>query len=97
MNYYGSPKDSETHFKVVVVSARFDSAPTPVARHRLVNQCLADELEGPVHALSIVAMTPAQWKSKLEQLEKTNGEAATYQPEPSPNCRGGDGSLPPKK
>ena len=81
---------------MVVVSARFDSVATPVARHRMVNQCLAEELahDGPVHALSIVAMTPAQWKIKLERLDEA-GET-TYQPEPSPNCRGGDGSLPPK-
>jgi len=59
----------------------------------MVNQCLTEELNGPVHALSIVAMTPVQWKKKMEQLEES-GE--TYQPEPSPDCRGGDGSLPKK-
>ena len=51
---------SETHFKVVVVSEAFAAAP-PLERHRRVNAALADELAGPIHALSIVAKTPEQW------------------------------------
>ncbi len=54
------PKDSETHFKVVVVSSQFDGVKTPIQRHRLINTALAKELEGPIHALSIVAKSPAQ-------------------------------------
>ena len=79
------PKHSETHFKVVVVSSQFESAKTPIQRHRLVNASLADQLEGPVHALSIVAKTPEQWQKMMDAGEKVA---------PSPNCRGGDGSLP---
>lgn len=88
------PNDSETHFKVVVVSSQFDTATSLVARHRMVNQCLADELAGPIHALSIVAWTTEQWQSKRETLDDGT---ITYQPEPSPACRGGDGSLPSKR
>ena len=33
----------------------------PLERHRRVNAALADELAGPIHALSIVAKTPEQW------------------------------------
>ena len=51
---------SETHFKVVVVSEAFAAA-APLERHRRVNAALADELAGPIHALSIVAKTPEQW------------------------------------
>lgn len=82
------PANSETHFKVLVVSEQFDSK-SLVQRHRLVNETLAKELEGPVHALSIVAKTPTQWETMV-----ANGTAEIP---PSPNCRGGDGSLPPKK
>jgi len=71
-----------------VVSAEFDSVKSPVARHRLINAALAAELEGPVHALSITAKTPSQWQAAIE-----NGTAVIP---PSPSCRGGDGSLPPK-
>jgi stress-induced morphogen len=75
------PKNSETHFKVVVVSDQFDKVKSPLQRHRLVNAALATELEGPVHALSIVAKSPEQW-----------GNNQTVPS--SPNCSGGDGSLP---
>ena len=48
-----SPVGSETHFKVVVISDSFKAAKTPIARHRLVNSVLRDEVasDGPVHAL----------------------------------------------
>jgi len=96
-----SPKDSETHFKVVVVSSRFDNVKSLVARHRMVNDALsdlfqdkssstADSNNAGIHALSIVAKTPKQWQAMID-----NGTAAEI--EPSPNCRGGDGTLPPKK
>lgn len=79
------PKNSETHFKVVVVSTKFDKIRMPLQRHRLVNGTLQAELDGPVHALSIVAKSPAQWDASSGVIP------------PSPNCQGGDGSLPSKK
>jgi len=85
-----SPRDSETHFKVVVVSKEFEAVGSPVARHRLVNAALAEQFErGPLHALSIVAKTPAQWQDMVARGEPRMA--------PSPNCRGGDGSLPPRR
>lgn len=51
------PRGSETHFKVLVVSDRFEGM-TLVQRHRAVNECLKEELStGGVHALSISAKT----------------------------------------
>jgi BolA protein len=41
------------------VSSRFDGRPT-VARHRLVYHALADWIPQRVHALSIVARSPAE-------------------------------------
>jgi BolA-like protein 1 len=79
------PKDSETHFKVVIVSEEFEKVQTPIQRHRLVNAALAEQLEGPVHALSIVAKTPVQWQKMVDAGETVGS---------SPACRGGDGSLP---
>ena len=54
------PPDSESHFKVLVVSEMFESL-SLIQRHRLVNSALKEELSGPIHALSIQAMTPSQW------------------------------------
>lgn len=82
------PANSETHFKVVVVSQKFDTVKSPIQRHRLIHSVLENELAGPVHALSIVAKNPTQW-------EKMLADGKTI--ESSPNCRGGDGSLPPKR
>ena len=49
----------ETHFRVVVVSAVFEGK-SPIDRHRQINAVLKDELAGPVHALAIKALTPAE-------------------------------------
>ncbi len=55
------PPGSETHFKVVVVSDAF-AGRSPVARHRAVNEALAVEIAAGVHALSIEARTPEEWR-----------------------------------
>lgn len=57
------PRGSETHFKVVIVSTIFDGEPL-VARHRRVHALLAAELAAGVHALSIEAHTPTQWRAR---------------------------------
>jgi stress-induced morphogen len=49
----------ESHFRVKVVSEVFQGK-SQVERHRLVNAVLKDELAGPVHALAIKALTPAE-------------------------------------
>lgn len=54
------PANSETHFKVTVVSDRF-AGKMLVARHRLVNELLAQELSGGVHALALHTRTPDEW------------------------------------
>ncbi|XP_060676677.1 bolA-like protein 1 [Hemiscyllium ocellatum] len=54
------PPGSETHFKVVVVSERFEGIPL-LQRHRMVNDILKEELATRIHALSVQAKTPRQW------------------------------------
>jgi BolA protein len=49
----------ETHFRVFIVSASFEGK-SRVDRHREVNAALKEELQGPVHALAIKALTPAE-------------------------------------
>ena len=70
------PPGSESHFKVVVVANDFDGKML-VARHRIINQILAEEIQGPIHALALHTMTPAEWAEK--------GNAAPQ----SPPCMGG--------
>ena len=57
----GAKDGGETHFNVEVVSAEFADM-SRVARQRLVYAALSVELEGPVHALSIRALTPEEDK-----------------------------------
>ena len=70
------PENSETHFRITVVSAEFEGK-SPVSRHRRVNGLLADELAAGLHALALHTRTPEEW---FEQ----GGEV----PE-SPQCMGG--------
>jgi len=57
------PPDSETHFRVVVVSDAFEGQ-RKVARHRQVYAELAELLDGPVHALALHTYTPAEWQAR---------------------------------
>ena len=70
------PTGSESHFKLVIASRRFEGKRL-LGRHRLVHQALAAELAGPVHALAIHAATPDEWFL-----------VAGVSPD-SPLCRGG--------
>lgn len=49
----------ESHFNLTLVSSAFEGRGR-VDRQRMVNGLLRDELAGPVHALSIRALTPAE-------------------------------------
>jgi BolA protein len=50
---------SGAHVNVVVVAEAF-AGKLPIARHRMVYAALAEEMKGPIHALAIVAKTPAE-------------------------------------
>lgn len=49
----------ESHFQLTIVSDAFEGQGR-VARQRAINAALRDELAGPVHALAVRAMTPAE-------------------------------------
>lgn len=70
------PPNSETHFKVVVVSAQFEGK-RQVARHQSIYRLLADELAGPVHALALHTYTEAEWQAREQSAPA------------SPACLGG--------
>lgn len=61
------PKNSETHFKVVIASEKFTGL-SPVQRHRAIYEALKEEIAQGVHALSIHAMTTSEWEQKGNQL-----------------------------
>lgn len=55
----GARPGGESHFAIAVVAAEFTGR-SPLERHRLINAVLAEELAGPVHALSIRAFSPEE-------------------------------------
>lgn len=70
------PENSETHFKVTLVSDDF-VAKRQVARHQLVYAQLREELDGPVHALALHTYAGDEWQGQAPE---------------SPNCMGGSKS-----
>jgi BolA protein len=54
-----SPGTGESHFSVKVVAPAF-AGKSRVERHRMVNEALADLLQGKVHALAIQALAPEE-------------------------------------
>ena len=75
-NNHNVPPGSESHFKVVIVAEAF-AGKNLVARHRLVNKILADELQHKIHALALHTYTEQEWYDQ-------NGHAPI-----SPPCLGG--------
>ena len=67
---------AESHFRLVIVSENFASK-NLLARHRIINKLLAEELSTGVHALAMHTFTPEEWTER--------GETAAT----SPACRGG--------
>ena len=57
------PPNSETHFKVVLVANEFRGM-MKVKRHQAIYAELAEELQGPVHALALHLYTPQEWQEK---------------------------------
>ncbi|MER2493622.1 BolA family protein [Catenovulum sediminis] len=70
---------TDSHYKVIIVSRVFEGQRL-ITRHRSVNQCLAQELEGPVHALAIHTYTEDEWEAQQGRVPL------------SPNCMGGSKS-----
>ena len=73
------PVGSESHFKVVIVAACFEGHRL-IQRHRMVNEVLADELAGPLHALALHTYAAADWADRFSDAPM------------SPPCQGGSAS-----
>lgn len=71
------PPNSETHFKLVLVSPEFEGL-NKVKRHQKVYQILNRFMQEGLHALALHLFTPEEWN--------TNENSAVPA---SPNCMGG--------
>lgn len=70
------PKGSESHFKLIIVSNEFKGKML-LARHRMVNEILANDLANSIHALALHTMTSEEWSEKSGEINN------------SPPCLGG--------
>lgn len=70
------PANSETHFKVTLVSEDF-AGKNRVKRHQAIYGALGSELQGGVHALALHLYTPEEWRARNEVSPS------------SPQCLGG--------
>ncbi len=55
--------DDNTHYGALVVAAEFDGKRL-LARHQLVYQSLGALVGNEIHALSITALTPDEWRQR---------------------------------
>ncbi|MFL5296148.1 MAG: BolA family protein [Phenylobacterium sp.] len=55
----GARPGGESHFNVTIEAAAF-AGQGKVARQRMVYSALAEELKGPIHALSVKALAPGE-------------------------------------
>jgi len=56
---HAGARDGKGHYRLRIVSARFTGL-RALARHRLVNQSVAELLESEIHALAIEALAPEE-------------------------------------
>ena len=58
--------DDNTHFEAVVIAREFDGK-RALARHQLVYQSLGSLVGNEIHALSITALTPGEWRERTSE------------------------------
>lgn len=68
------PKNSETHFKAIIVAEDFEGK-LPIERHQMVYKALGNNIKM-VHALSLICKNPKEWSLSQEIPG-------------SPKCKGG--------
>ncbi len=61
------PDGSESHFRVIVVSQKFEGVPT-IKRHQMIYRVLSEELKDKIHAFSQHTFTPEEWVQKGGEL-----------------------------
>ena len=64
------PPNSETHFRIVLVSAEFDHL-ARVARHQSVYSALSRQMAGPVHALALHTYSPDEWRQRQKAVPES--------------------------
>jgi len=60
----GAREGGESHFRITIVATAFEGLPL-VARHRKINEALAEELRHQIHALTMLTLTPDEAAKRM--------------------------------
>ena len=52
---------TKDHYEAIIVSPAFQGK-LPIKRHRMVYAALAEEMKGPIHALTLQTFPPEEWE-----------------------------------
>ena len=63
IGHAGAHPEGESHFKLVVVSDKFDGK-NKVERQRMVYEAIKDEMSNHIHALELKTLTPTEAENK---------------------------------
>lgn len=55
--------EDNTHYGALVIASEFDGK-RPLARHQLIYKSLGSLVGNEIHALSITALTPEEWRQR---------------------------------
>jgi acid stress-induced BolA-like protein IbaG/YrbA len=58
--------DDNTHFEALIVAEEFEGKRS-IARHQLIYKCLGTLVGNEIHALSIRALTPAEFEQQTSE------------------------------
>ena len=76
-HHHNVPQGSESHWNLIIVASAF-AGKNAVARQRAVYGALKQEMKDGIHALTMKALTPAEWEAAGGEVEN-----------PAPPCMGG--------
>ena len=65
--FHSSDRGGESHFKVTIVSDKFNDV-RKVARHQMIYQCLRADIENGIHALALHTFTLAEWNQLGKEI-----------------------------
>lgn len=60
--------EDNTHYAALIVSEAF-AGKRPLARHQIVYQCLGSLMGNEIHAMSIRAHTPEEWRAQSDTTQ----------------------------
>ena len=66
---HAGARDGRGHFAVLIVAETFTDK-LPLQRHRLIYQALGEAMQTDIHALSIQALTPAEYRVNPETVHE---------------------------